>query len=89
MPKFYEMVEVEAEVWIDAKEFLSECSEKEIKNLIKILVENGWIKVSDIKNKKDSLLDEMWSEKIEKILNNRLLLTDEETETIEKISNRL
>ncbi len=89
MPKFYEMVEVEAEVWIDAEEFLSECSDKEIKNLIKCLVEDGYINKTSIKKTNDSFLDEMWSEKIEKILFNRLLLTQEETEIIEKIANRL
>ena len=89
MPKFYEMVEVEAEVWVDVEEFVSECSEKEINKLIKVLVEDGHIKRSEIKSKNHNLLDEMWHEKVQKILNNRLALTEEEITLIEKISTRL
>ncbi len=89
MPKFYEMVEVEAEVWVDPQAFLSECSEKEIKSIIKCLVEDGHLNSTNIKKTNDNFLDEMWSEKIEKILCNRLLLSDEEIEFIEKIANRL
>lgn len=89
MPKFYEMVEVETEVWIDVEEFLNECGEKEINKLIKVLVEDGHIKRSEIKSKNHNLLDEMWQEKVEKILNNRLALTEEEIILVEKITTRL
>jgi hypothetical protein len=89
MPKFYEMVEVEAEVWIDVEEFVNECSEKEVNKLIKVLVEDGHIKRSEIKSKNQNLLDEMWQEKVEKILNNRLALTEEEIILVERIATRL
>jgi hypothetical protein len=89
MPKFYEMVEVETEVWVDVQEFIDQCSEKEIQKMIKILAEDGQIKKKDIKSKNNNLSDEMWQEKVEKILENRLILTDEEILVIEKIAGRL
>jgi hypothetical protein len=89
MPKFYEMVEVETEVWVDVQEFIDQCSEKEIQKMIKILAEDGQIKKRDIKSKNNNLSDEMWQEKVEKILENRLILTDEEILVIEKIAGRL
>ena len=89
MPKFYEMVEVETEVWVDVEEFVNECSEKEIKKLIKVLIEDGHIKKSEIKSKNHNLLDEMWQEKVEKILNNRLSLSEEDINLIENIASKL
>ena len=89
MPKFYEMVEVEAEVWVDVEEFIGECSEKELQKMIKILAEDGHIQKRDIKSKNHNMSDIMWQEKVEKILENRLMLTEEEIEIIEKIANRL
>ena len=89
MPKFYEMVEVEAEVWIDVEEFISDCSEKEIEKMIKILAEDGHIQRRDFKSKNKNFSDEIWQEKVEKILKNRLILTEEEIEIIEKIANRI
>lgn len=89
MPKFYEMVEVEAEVWVDVEEFVSECSEKEINKLIKVLIEDGHIKKSQIRSRHHNLLDEMWQEKVEKILSNRLNLTEDELILVEKIASRL
>lgn len=89
MPKFYEMVEVEAEVCVDVQEFINHCSEKEIQKMIKILAEDGHIKKRDIKSRYNNLSDEMWQEKVDKFLKSRLVLTDEEILVIEKISSRL
>lgn len=89
MPKFYEMVEVEAEVWVDVNEFIDECSDKEIQKIITRLVEDGLVKRGDVKNPKDNVLDEMWKEKVEKLFNNRIQLSTEEIDVIEKIANRL
>jgi transcription initiation factor IIE alpha subunit len=89
MPKFYEMVEVEAEVWVDVNEFIDSCSDKEIQKIITRLVEDGLIKKSDVKNPRDNVLDEIWKGKVEKLFNNRLQLSNEEIEIIEKIANRL
>ena len=89
MPKFYEMIEAEAEVWVDVNDFIDECSDKEIKKIITRLVEDGLVKSGDVKNKKDNVSDEMWKEKVEKLFNNRLQLSNEEIEIIEKITNRL
>ena len=89
MPKFYEMVEVEAEVWVDVEEFVNECSDKEIKKLIKILAEDGHISKAEINSTNQNVSDEMWSEKIVKILNGRLMLSQEDIEIIEKISQKL
>ena len=89
MPKFYEMVEVEAEVWVDVQEFVNECSEKEINKLIKVLVEDGHITKAEVKSRQHNLLDEMWIEKVQKILNGRLSLSEEDINQIEKISLKL
>lgn len=89
MPKFYEMVEVEAEVWVDVEEFVGECSEKEIKKLIKVLIEDGHITKAEVKSRHHNLLDEMWIEKVQKIMNGRLSLSEEDSNLIEKIASKL
>ena len=89
MPRFYQ--EVEAEVDIDVEDFIDECSDREIKKLIKYLIEEGKLpnfltKYGQSQNL--SVNDVLWFETISKIQGNRLAMTDEEIEIIEKIAKR-
>ena len=89
MPRFYQ--EVEAEVDIDVEDFVYECSDRDIEKLIKCLVEEGKLpktltKYSQSQNL--SVNDVLWYETISKIQSNRLSMTDEEIEIIEKIAKR-
>jgi len=88
------MPEFETYVDIDPSEFVSVCSESEIKELIECLVEDGYLKptyynVPNVPEDKQSLLDKIWGETLDKLSNNRLMLTTEEEEIITKIANRL
>jgi hypothetical protein len=88
MPSFYQ--EVEAEVDIDVEDFIDECSDREIEKLIKYLIEEGKLPKSLTKygqSQNLSVNDVLWYETISKIQSNRLGMTDEEIEIIEKIAN--
>jgi hypothetical protein len=89
MPIFYQ--EVEAEVDIDVEDFIYECSDRDIEKIIKCLVEDGKLPktlTTYTKTQNLSLSEITWYETIEKIRSNRFLLSDEETELIEKITKR-
>ncbi len=87
MPEFYV-----DDLDIDPSEFVSACSEREIKELIEALAEDGYIfqPSNDIPSIDKNLLDEEWDVVISKLSGRgRLRLTNEEEEIIRKISNRL
>ena len=89
MPTIYQ--EVEAEFDIDVEDFIDECSDREIEKLIKYLIEEGKLpnfltKYGQSQNL--SVNDVLWFETISKIQGNRLAMTDEEIEIIEKIAKR-
>ena len=89
MPTFYQ--DVEAEVDIDVEEFVDQCSDREIQKLILYLVEEGKLPetlTTYTQSQNLSLNEVLWYQTIEKIKSNRLTLTDEEIDTIEKISKR-
>ena len=89
MPSFYQ--EVETEVDIDVEDFIDECSDREIEKLIKYLIEEGKLPKSLTnygQSQNLSVNDVLWYETISKIQSNRLGMTDEEIEIIEKIANR-
>ena len=89
MPRFYQ--EVEAEVDIDVEDFVYECSDRDIEKLIKCLVEEGRLPKTLTKygqSQNLSVNDVLWFETISKIQGNRLAMTDEEIEIIEKIAKR-
>lgn len=88
MPKLTSYIESEVDVDIEVDEFIDSCSPKEISKIVKILSEDGYIPTSAIKPKNYNVLDEMWWEKIDKLRNSRLSMTDEEIEIIEKIAGR-
>ena len=85
------MPEFESYVDIDPSDFVSACSKREIKELIECLAEDGYLKPTyyNVPEDKQSLLDKIWGETLDKLSNNRLMLTTEEEEIITKIANRL
>jgi predicted nucleic acid-binding protein len=89
MPRFYQ--EVEAEVDIDVEDFVYECSDRDIEKLIKCLVEEDKLPktlTTYSQSQNLSVNDVLWYETISKIQGNRLAMTDEEIEIIEKIAKR-
>jgi hypothetical protein len=85
------MPEFESYVDVDPSDFVSACSKREIKELIECLTEDGYLKPTHYKvsGDKESLLDIIWNETLDKLSNNRLMITNEEEEIITKIANRL
>jgi len=83
------MANFETYVDIGPGEFIENCSRREIKELVDILIEeghlNGLLVTSD---RHHNLLDEEWMEIISKIMKSRLLLSDEEESLIKNIANR-
>jgi len=77
------------EVEVDVDDFLSSCSQSEIKELIEALQEDGWL-VKEKVTKEDSMsvMDEEWLTVIQKLHTLRLRLSVEEEQTIKEIVNR-
>jgi hypothetical protein len=87
MPNFRVFTEVDIQI----DEIIDDLSPLEVEELIDYLKEEGYLKNNDLKrlsNNSENLNDNMWFETCRKLLNNRLLLTNEEQEMIEKISQR-
>jgi len=79
----------DTEVEVDVDDFLSSCSQSEIKELIEALQEDGWL-VKEKVTKEDSMsvMDEEWLTVIQKLHTLRLRLSVEEEQTIKDIVNR-
>lgn len=76
---------------IEVYEFVDGCTKSEIKELIEQLSDRGHLKANDVVivgGKEDNLLDDMWNQMMSKIVSNRLRMTKEEEELLEKIANR-
>lgn len=87
MPSVYANVDTEVEVDITIDEFLEACKDKEILQIIDYLIENDYLDAPQDKSKQTAT-EYYWNITISKITENRLLLTDEELEFIEKIAKR-
>ena len=76
---------------IDPDEYISSCSNREIKELIDSLIEEGHLPEASSKNepKNKNILDLLWDEMCDKIRRGRLRLTSEDEEIINTISNKL
>ncbi len=88
MPNFRVFTEVDIEI----DEIVDDLSPLEVEELIDYLKEEGYLKNGKYKhnydNGSENLHDRMWSETCKKLLDNRLQLTNEEQEIIEKIASR-
>lgn len=87
MPDF--STEIEIEPW----EFVSECSKREIQELIESLIEEGYISrsaaVSSEKDKNKNIMDDEWDVITDKLNQNRLRLSNDDEEMIRKIVSKL
>ena len=79
----------DTEVEVDVDDFLSSCSQSEIKELIEALQEDGWL-VKEKVTKEDSMsvMDEEWLTVIQKLHTLRLRLSVGEEQMIKDIVNR-
>lgn len=82
MPQFYTDVEVD----LGVNDFIDECNDKEIKELVETLKKQGHI--NDLYDD-SSIIGKEFSDIINKIYKNRLRLTIEEDDLLKKIASRL
>jgi hypothetical protein len=90
MPSFTEYQDVEMEIEIDPSDYLDACDKHEIDELIEELVERGFINNNDIIDQSVLLNDLDFVQNIMKLANpyNRMLLTVEEEQILEKMASR-
>lgn len=82
------MVYISTEIKISVSEFLSECEDTEIKQII------DWLKDEDYLYENKTIIDTTdieptWIKNVSKIIYNKHLLTNEDEEIINKISNKI
>ena len=83
------MPEFETYIDIDPDEFIDNCSEREIGELIDSLVESGYLpKTVPTNPSEKSILDLEWDEIMDKLIRNRIMLSNEEEEMIRTIAKR-
>ena len=87
------MPDFSTEIDIDAWDYISACSNREVKELIDALVEeghldsfNGQVKPANLNN---TLLDDEWWTALVKLRDSRHLLSSEDEQRITDISKRL
>ena len=74
---------------IEPAEFIENCGEREIEELVDILIEEGHLDgVPVTSDRHHNLLDEEWAKTIGKLNRSRLLLSNEEENLIKNIANR-
>lgn len=90
MPSFTEYQDVEMEIEIDPSDYLDACDKYEIDELIEELVERGFIKSNNIIDQSVLSNDLDFVQNIMKLANpcNRMLLTVEEEQILEKMASR-
>jgi hypothetical protein len=70
-------------------EFIENCSSREIKELVDILLEEGHLDGEPVTSPiHHNLLDEEWAKTIGKLMKSRLFLSNEEEMIIKNIANR-
>jgi hypothetical protein len=84
MPDFYV-----DDLDISPSDFVDACSNREINQLIEILIEDGYISKESFLNSEGTYDDTSYTEALVKLGDSRLRLTNEEEEIIKKIANRL
>jgi hypothetical protein len=75
---------------VEIGDFLYQCSNHEIKELIEYLIEDGHINEEQLVNpiRSTSLLEYEFNEMLQRIQENRLRLTSEEDALLKKIADR-
>jgi hypothetical protein len=84
MPDFYV-----DDLDISPSDFVDACSDREITQLIEILIEDGYISKESLLNSEGTYDDTSYTEALVKLSDSRHRLTNEEEEMIKKIANRL
>ena len=74
---------------IDVDDFLDECSASEIKEVIKWLVESGYIEDPEISKKARGSSSQIFDEAVRKLLGNSHRFTCEEEELIINLAKRI
>jgi hypothetical protein len=83
------MANFETYVDIGPGEFIENCSSREIKELVDILLEEGHLDGEPVTSPiHHNLLDEEWAKTIGKLMRSRLFLSNEEEMIIKNIANR-
>lgn len=84
MPRFNQYdVSVDVDVDISVNEFLEECDEDEMQEVVSYVRQH--YKYSTPLDNRDNIFDEEWNEIIEKLGNSRLQMSLEDIETIKQI----
>jgi hypothetical protein len=78
------------DVDVDVDDFMYQCNNREIKEVIEYLIEEGHIEPQQVvgSNTSTSLLEYEFNEMLQKIQENRLRLTFEEDALLKKIADR-
>ena len=83
------MADFRTYVDIEPKEFVDNCSDGEIEELVDILIEEGYLDgIPVTSDRHHNILDEEWAKTISKLNRSRLLLSNDEEMTIKNIANR-
>jgi hypothetical protein len=86
MPSIYKDIDVDVD--IDVNEFVDECTEWEIKKLIKKLIEDGYLTSELSSTKENNLMDDDYTKALNKLQSKRVYLTLEEEEFIKQLANK-
>lgn len=79
---------VDVDVDLEVVDFVDSCSEREIKELIQILEEDGYLPRKGETVEEDNLLDIEYKNALDKLYTRRIYLTLEEEEFIKQLANR-
>jgi hypothetical protein len=83
------MADFRTYVDIEPKKFVENCSYGEIKELVDILIEEGYLDGQPVTSERHhNILDEEWVKIVGRLMKSRLLLSSEEEMVIKNIANR-
>ena len=86
MPSIYKDIDIDVD--IDVNEFVDECNDWEIQKLIKKLIEYGYLTPELSPYKGNNLMDDDYTNALDKLYTKRLYLTLEEEEYIKQLANK-
>jgi len=82
------MPDFSTEIDIDAWDYISACSNREVKELIEALIEQGHLDSFKVNNPQNNLFGDEWWESLVKLRDSRHLLSNDEETLIRNIANR-